>query len=324
MTGNESPEGSGVDAAGADAAAPATAGVILAQTREAAGLSVEDVALQLKLAPRQVAAIERDDFASLPGRTFVRGFVRNYARLLKLDVDAILAALPGEGAASALDRPSLAATTRAMGELPSERAARPGVGRWAIPLVLVAIVAIAVLYEFSRPPPPAPVAATPAVAPATQAPAPAPAAEPPSPASSATPSEAQPGGTQPAAPAGTATTALPNPMAAGSRPSGVVPQPTQTAATAAVPSATVAPAASSAPNQLSVRFRGTSWIEVRDRSGSVVLSMTGADGATREIAVAPPGEITVGNVAAVEASWRGRTIDLASQSKQNVARVRLD
>ncbi|MBK6396107.1 MAG: helix-turn-helix domain-containing protein [Betaproteobacteria bacterium] len=151
MTGNDSLEDSGIDAAGAEAAAtPPTAGAILAQAREAAGLSVQDVALQLRLAPRQVTAIERDDFASLPGRTFVRGFVRNYARLLKLDVDAILAALPGDGAA-ALDRPSLAATTRAIGELPSERAARPGVAKWAIPLVLIAIVAIAALYEFSRP-----------------------------------------------------------------------------------------------------------------------------------------------------------------------------
>ncbi|MBK6806353.1 MAG: DUF4115 domain-containing protein [Betaproteobacteria bacterium] len=79
-----------------------------------------------------------------------------------------------------------------------------------------------------------------------------------------------------------------------------------------------------APNQLNLRFHGTSWIEVRDRSGNIVLSMTGNDGTSREIAIASPGEITVGNVAAVEASWRGRRLDLAAQSKQNVARVRLD
>ncbi len=309
MTGNDSLEDPGIDAAGAEAAAaPPTAGAILAQAREAAGLSVQDVALQLRLAPRQVTAIERDDFASLPGRTFVRGFVRNYARLLKLDVDAILAALPGDGAA-ALDRPSLAATTRAIGELPSERAARPGVAKWAIPLVLIAIVAIAALYEFSRPPSPAPVATTPAAAPA---PAPPPAAEP-SPSSPPAPqADAQPGGPPPASLAGTTTTSLPNPVAAGAT----------AASSASAPAAS--PAAQGAPNQLSVRFHGTSWIEVRDRSGNIVLSMTGNDGTSREIAIASPGEITVGNVAAVEASWRGRRLDLATQSKQNVARVRLD
>jgi cytoskeleton protein RodZ len=311
VTGNDSLEDSGIDAAGAEAAAtPPTAGAILAQAREAAGLSVQDVALQLRLAPRQVTAIERDDFASLPGRTFVRGFVRNYARLLKLDVDAILAALPGDGAA-ALDRPSLAATTRAIGELPSERAARPGVAKWAIPLVLIAIVAIAALYEFSRPP--APVATTPPAAPA-----PPPAAEP-SPSSSPAPqADAQPGGPPPVSLAGTSTTSLPNPVAAGATAANSAPAP------AAPSPAAASPATQGAPNQLNVRFHGTSWIEVRDRSGNIVLSMTGNDGTSREIAIASPGEITVGNVAAVEASWRGRRLDLATQSKQNVARVRLD
>lgn len=305
MTGNDSLEDPGIDAAGAEAAAaPPTAGAILAQAREAAGLSVQDVAVQLRLAPRQVTAIERDDFASLPGRTFVRGFVRNYARLLKLDVDAILAALPGDGAA-ALDRPSLAATTRAIGELPSERAARPGAAKWAIPLVLIAIVAIAALYEFSRPPSPAPVATTPPAAPA-----PPPAAEP-SPSSSPAPqADAQPEVPPPAPAAGTTTTSLPNPV-------GAVAPATPSPAGASLP-------APGAPNQLSLRFHGTSWIEVRDRSGNIVLSMTGNDGTSREIAIASPGEITVGNVAAVEASWRGRRLDLAAQSKQNVARVRLD
>lgn len=312
MTGNDSLEDPGIDAAGAEAAAtPPTAGAILAQAREAAGLSVQDVALQLRLAPRQVTAIERDDFASLPGRTFVRGFVRNYARLLKLDVDAILAALPGDGAA-ALDRPSLAATTRAIGELPSERAARPGAAKWAIPLVLIAIVAIAALYEFSRPPSPGPVATTPPAAPA-----PSPAAEPAPSSPPAPQADAQPGGPLPAPLAGTTTTSLPNPVGAGA--------PAANNASAPAPSpAAASPATQGAPNQLNLRFHGTSWVEVRDRSGNIVLSMTGNDGTSREIAIASPGEITVGNVAAVEASWRGRRLDLAAQSKQNVARVRLD
>jgi cytoskeleton protein RodZ len=310
VTGNDSLEDPGIDAAGAEAAAtPPTAGAILAQAREAAGLSVQDVALQLRLAPRQVTAIERDDFASLPGRTFVRGFVRNYARLLKLDVDAILAALPGDGAA-ALDRPSLAATTRAIGELPSERAARPGAAKWAIPLALIAIVAIAALYEFSRPPSPspAPVATTPASSPAAE---PAPSSPP------APQADAQPAGPPTAPLAGTTTTSLPNPVGAVAPTAGNAPAPAPSPSPAS-------PAMQGAPNQLNLRFHGTSWIEVRDRSGNIVLSMTGNDGTSREIAIAPPGEITVGNVAAVEASWRGRRLDLAAQSKQNVARVRLD
>src|SRR5207249_6781224 len=70
------------------------AGAQLRATREAFGLSLEEVAQQLKLAPRQVIALEDEDFAQLPGRTFVRGFARNYARLLNLDGDQLLALLP--------------------------------------------------------------------------------------------------------------------------------------------------------------------------------------------------------------------------------------
>ena len=67
-----------------DAAAtpvPTSAGALLREAREAAGMSIDAVAQQLKLAPRQVQALEDGDFAHLPGRTFVRGFMRNYARL---------------------------------------------------------------------------------------------------------------------------------------------------------------------------------------------------------------------------------------------------
>jgi hypothetical protein len=56
----------------------------------------------------------------------------------------------------------------------------------------------------------------------------------------------------------------------------------------------------------------------------VVLSMTGASGTTRELAVTSPGELIIGNAAVVAASWRGRPLDVAANSRQNVARLRLD
>jgi cytoskeleton protein RodZ len=37
-----------------------------------------------------VAAIEAEDWASLPGNTMIRGFVRNYARLLNVDADTLM------------------------------------------------------------------------------------------------------------------------------------------------------------------------------------------------------------------------------------------
>jgi cytoskeleton protein RodZ len=68
-------------------------GAVLAAARAAQGLSVENVAVKLKLASFQIKAIEADNFSALPGAVFARGFVRNYARLLKIDAEPLLAAM---------------------------------------------------------------------------------------------------------------------------------------------------------------------------------------------------------------------------------------
>src|SRR5579862_4584746 len=67
-------------------------GAHLRALREHAQLSLDDVATQLKLSRRQVMAIESDSFDALPGPTFIRGFIRDYARLLRVDGDELLAA----------------------------------------------------------------------------------------------------------------------------------------------------------------------------------------------------------------------------------------
>lgn len=78
------------------AAAPAVQlpGCFLRQAREARNLAVFEVAQSLKFSPRQIEALEADDFSALPpGATFQRGFVRGYAKLLKLDPEPLLAML---------------------------------------------------------------------------------------------------------------------------------------------------------------------------------------------------------------------------------------
>ena len=67
----------------------------LAAAREARGLAVADVAQQLKFAPRQLEALEQEQFEALPGHTFTRGMVRNYARLLKLDPEPLVQRIAG-------------------------------------------------------------------------------------------------------------------------------------------------------------------------------------------------------------------------------------
>ena len=103
----------GADSGGAPV--PASAGALLRSAREASGMTIDAVAQQLKLAPRQVRALEEGDYTHLPGRTFVRGFMRNYARLVRLDAETVLGALPAGTATSNLDSPPLHATAPTIG-----------------------------------------------------------------------------------------------------------------------------------------------------------------------------------------------------------------
>jgi cytoskeleton protein RodZ len=68
-------------------------GARLRAAREALGMETEAVASSLKLSKRQVEALEAGDWGKLPGNTFIRGFVRNYARILRLDAAELLADL---------------------------------------------------------------------------------------------------------------------------------------------------------------------------------------------------------------------------------------
>ena len=78
------------DAAIAADAAGTGVGEELARARAALGLSVADIAQQLKFAARQIEAMEQERFEDLPSGTFARGMVRAYARLLKLDAEPLV------------------------------------------------------------------------------------------------------------------------------------------------------------------------------------------------------------------------------------------
>jgi len=132
-----------------DTHSAAGVGARLKSAREAAGMTIDVAAQHLKLHPRQVKAIEDEDFGLLPGRTFARGFVRNYARLLNLDGDELIARLAA-GNASALDSPELHSTGTRMAELPTAVARKGSAARWLIPLALIACIIAAGAYEWRR------------------------------------------------------------------------------------------------------------------------------------------------------------------------------
>ncbi len=70
-----------------------TPGAVLRRAREARGQSIFDVVQVIRFSAHQIEALERDDYACLPGATSVRGLVRNYARFLKIDATPLLTQL---------------------------------------------------------------------------------------------------------------------------------------------------------------------------------------------------------------------------------------
>jgi len=71
-------------------------GELLLARRLQLRLSVEEAAARVKLAPRQLLALEANDFEALPGMAVVRGFIRSYAKALNMPPEPLLALVTNE------------------------------------------------------------------------------------------------------------------------------------------------------------------------------------------------------------------------------------
>jgi cytoskeleton protein RodZ len=280
-----------IAAAEAGGAAPS---VRLRQARQAQNLTTAEVARRLKLTVWQVEALESGQYQRLPGMVFVRGFIRNYARLLKLDPEELVHADTGLVPQSA---PLPAAP-------PSRDIPFPTAGTWrwqryaAAAAVVVAVLAI---YEFffndepgTGTPRPGPVAALPS------------AQKPQSAGPSRKPREAQ-------AKELTAATVS-------------SPQIAPTSPAAAVAGVSQQRERTIHPDEREVRlvFEEESWVEIRDRNDQTVFSQLNQAGTTRRIRGVPPLYIVVGNAQGVRMTYAGRDIDLARHTKIDVARLTLE
>src|SRR5437764_12859704 len=113
-------------------------GQMLAAERERQGLSRLDIAQRLHMSAYQVEALETGDYKRLPQGTFLRGFVRNYAKLLGMPTDSVLPLLaetaPG-GKRPRIDVPTQNIRFDPLGE----RLANPYVRAGAIAFVAIAV-----------------------------------------------------------------------------------------------------------------------------------------------------------------------------------------
>lgn len=71
-------------------------GEFLVARRKQMKLSIGEVSARVRLASRQIVALEENDFGALPGMATVRGFIRSYAKLLGLDPEPLVAMLKHE------------------------------------------------------------------------------------------------------------------------------------------------------------------------------------------------------------------------------------
>lgn len=329
MTGENSSTG---DATASPVTQTQAAGDRLRAAREAAGWTVDDVATKLKLAPRQIAAIEASDWASLPERTFTRGFLRSYARLVGVDPDSMSF---GTSAAQAAEPSALRPTPEAMGEVAFDggRTGSASVARWAVPLGLLAVLVAGAAYFWGHLiglPAHSWPGSKPSVKPANSAPAVTA-----SPAATASPSTALPAAPAAAEPTPAGATVLAPPAPGTAAPTAPIDPPTTGATplptgTAAAAGATAAPAAAvtgplipgPGERRVMLTFKGKSWTEVRSK-GEVVFSETATPG-TREFTAALPLSFTVGNASNVIVTIDGKPYDMTEMTRNDVARFRVE
>lgn len=292
--------------------AAATAGALLRQAREAAGLHVAALAVSLKVPVNKLEALEAGALERLPDAVFARALASSVCRALKVDPAPILQHLPQGGAArlktdaAGINAPFHAAApaVRAPGVGASATLSRPAV--LAVLALLVGALVLLLLPDLQRekavsestasasePPPAAPVP--------TEAAAPAPAAVAPTPAA---PAVAVAPVTPAVAPAASASVVAAAPVA---------------------PSASAAAAASAAVvgkagGIVVFEPRAETWVRVTDGNGVIALSKTLAAGETTGVTGALPLAVVVGRVDSMEVQVRGKPMDLRPLARDNVAR----
>ncbi|MBS1198026.1 MAG: hypothetical protein H6R18_1811 [Proteobacteria bacterium] len=315
-----------------------TVGRQLQLAREAKKMSVAEVAELLKLGTSQVEALESDHWQVLPGSTFVRGFVRNYARLFGLDSAPLMKQLDTKLDFKVSDLALPESTHVPMPDASGRSLARD----YFLPVLGLMLILLAILIYYlmpndisrlrsgaqsmvdaissaltrqaapvpasvpvpTQPPPVAPDSAEQAVLPpgTTVSQVLNPQAVEPSPADLAAAAQGQP-------PAISATT-LPAPIG----------QPVPLVSPPAAPSA--AAGASTAP--LHLFFSQEAWVEVRDRRGNVVYSQNATAGSERAVEGEAPFALVLGNAKTVKVMHRGKPVDLTPHIRGDVARLTLE
>lgn len=340
----DSPEEYGAAMALESAPQPATmsmglgsgCGNALKAAREAQGLSIHEVCSQLRLGVKQIQAIEQDDFDKLPQPSIVRGFIRNYARLLNIDVQPILEAyqrivpnkapLPlsvrSNASPSVIDQPT--------------RVFRPQ--RLLTLLIFLILAAIAAYFYVNHIKPQALKDASLAldvgeISNTTEQEVAMPAPDTPAPPSVAEPASTSTESVDASSAASQASdTDTPTPSAS-SEPISAPPATStineSTIVTTPTPATNLAAENTTLkavdPQKASLVFKVTedSWVRIEDIQGKKVFSEVLPAGSERQVSTEKPVNITVGHAAGTQLTIDNQPYDLTQATRGRVARIQL-
>jgi len=300
-----------------------TAGALLRDAREAAGLHIAALAVALKVPVAKLEALEADNFSALPDMVFVRALASSVCRTLKIDPQAVLALLPqGEGPRLSAADVGLNAPVKGFAGR-SSAAPFKGAGTrsfvWAVGLLLIGAALMMFLprgldADLSAllkqpetttkiPMPTGNVAQEISVAVGAEqrvpsaAPAPAPAA----------------------AAAAAAGVGVELPAGESIKPAGIASHPiVLPSVEASAPSS--APATDAPSGVLAFKARSESWIQVRDAAGALVLQRNLAPNELVSVSGVLPLAVVIGRADATEVFVRGKPYDIGPVSRENVAR----
>lgn len=255
----------------------------LHETRIRRGLSIDEVSNALLLEAPLIEAIEAEDCERLPGSSFVKGYLRNYAKLLELDPEPLVAAYRQ---VCGNEEPALTQVTKIKDI--SSRDAAPRYTRWIVIVVLAVSFAVwwwsEMLTSVDAPAPSfgpeidalrqpdMPLAPQPPAAPATEA-------EPPPP---ELPADGGQGAIE---------------------------------VQAAPPESTL--------DTLRLSFTEDSWVEIEDARGERLFMDLARAGQTKTLEGEAPFEILLGNAPAVTVEYNGEVYEHAEHNRKGVARFTL-
>lgn len=283
----------------------ATAGALLKKAREEAGLHIGALAVSLKVPVNKLEALESGNLEALSGAVFVRALASSVCRALKIDSAPILNHLPQAVTARLHQKGELNEPFRGDGRGMSfsspERLLKPSI------LAVVALLigaGVLMLWPNLGPIMPNTVSVKESI---TETPPPVMVVNGPD---ASSPVESVPVASAPAP-------AMPAPAVVRSPVLAPVAQ-LESSSPAPVGSSTVM--VSGFGDMVSFKATATSWVEVTDAKGVVVLRKTLNAGETAQAGGATPLRAIVGRADVTEVTVRGKRLELKTLSKDNVAR----